>query len=41
MQNGDDEHEEEKEWEELIQKAWDDITGKELKVEEVKKAREK
>ena len=30
-----------KKWEELIQKAWDDITGKELKVEEVRKAREK
>ena len=41
LRNGDDEHEEEKEWEELIQKAWDDSTGKELKVEEVKKARVK
>ena len=34
-------HEEEKEWEEMLNQAWDDVTGKELKPEEVKKARQK
>ena len=41
IQNGDDEHIEEKGWEEMINQAWDDITGKQLNPEDVKGQKER